>query len=48
MPAAGQRTHGTTFWPLKVSSLQVATPRAESAVYDWLVIDAVMMTACTR
>jgi len=29
----GQRTHGTTFRALKVTS-QVATPGAESAVYD--------------
>ena len=36
---AGQRTHGTTFRALKVTS-RVATPGAESAVYDCLV--------CTR
>jgi len=36
IPAAGQRTHGTTFRALKVSS-QVATQGAESAVYDCLV-----------
>jgi len=36
-PAAGQRTHGTTFRALKVTS-QVATPGAESAVHDCLVI----------
>jgi len=33
---AGQRTHGTTFRAFKVTS-QVATPGAESAVYDSLV-----------
>jgi len=32
----GQRTHGTTFRVLKVTS-QVTMPGAESAVYDWLV-----------
>ena len=31
IPVAGQRTHGTTFQALKVTS-QVATPGAESAV----------------
>ena len=36
IPAAGQRTHGTTFRALKVT-FQVATPGAESAVYDCLV-----------
>jgi len=36
IPVAGQRTHGTTFRVLKVTS-RVATPGAESAVYDWLV-----------
>jgi len=35
IPAAGQRTHGATFRALKVTS-QVATPGAESAVYDCL------------
>ena len=39
IPVAGQRTHGTTFRALKVT-LQVATPGAESAVYDCLVINA--------
>jgi len=34
---AGQRTHGTTFRALRVTS-QVATPKAESAVYDCLVV----------
>jgi len=34
---AGQRTHGTTFRPLKLTS-QVSTPGAESAVYDCLVV----------
>ena len=34
----GQRTHGTTFRSLKVSS-QVATAEAESAVYDSRVTD---------
>ena len=33
---AGQQTQGTTFRALKVT-FQVATPGAESAVYDWLV-----------
>jgi len=36
IPVAGQRTHGTTFRPLKVTS-QVATTGAKSAVYDWLI-----------
>jgi len=39
IPVAGQRTHATTFRALKVT-LQVATPGAESAVYDCLVINA--------
>ena len=34
--ALGSATHGTTFRSLKVTS-QVATPGAESAVYDCLV-----------
>ena len=37
MPVAG-RTHGTTFWALKVT-FQVATPGPESAVHDCLVTD---------
>jgi len=37
IPVAGQRTHGTTFRALKVTS-QVATPGAESTVYDCLVV----------
>jgi len=37
MPVAGQRTHGSTFSALNLTS-QVATPGAESAVYDCLVI----------
>jgi len=37
IPVASQRTHGTTFRALKVAS-QVATPGAESAVYDCLVL----------
>ena len=36
IPAAGQRTHGTTFRALKVTS-QVATQGAECAVYDCFV-----------
>ena len=36
IPVAGQRTHGTTFRALKVTS-HVATPGAESAVYHCLV-----------
>jgi len=36
IPAAGQRTHGTTFRALKVTS-QMATLGAESAVCDCLV-----------
>jgi len=36
IPVAGQRPHGTTFRVLKVTS-PVATPGAESAVYDCLV-----------
>ena len=35
IPVASQRPHGTTFWALKVTS-PVATPGAESAVYDCL------------
>ena len=42
IPVAGQRTHGTTFRALKVTS-QVATPGAESAIYDCTV--AVVNTA---
>ena len=33
IPVAGQRTHGTTLWALKVTS-QVATLGAESAICD--------------
>jgi len=36
IPVAGQRTYGTTFRALEVTS-QVTTPGAESAVYDCLV-----------
>jgi len=36
-PVAGQETHGTTFRTPKVT-FQVATPGAESAVYDCLVV----------
>jgi len=36
IPVACQQTHGTTFRALKVTS-RVATPGAESAVYDCLV-----------
>jgi len=36
IPDAGQRTQGTTFRALKVT-FQMATPGAESAVYDCLV-----------
>ena len=36
LPVAGQRTHGTIFLALKVT-FRVATPGAESAIYDWLV-----------
>ena len=39
IPVAGQRTHETTFRALKVTS-QVATPAAESAVYDCLAVVA--------
>ena len=38
MPVAGQRTQGTTFRELEVTS-QVATPGAESAVCHCLVVD---------
>jgi len=37
IPVAGQRTHGTTFRVLKVTS-QVATTGAESAVCEYLVL----------
>ena len=37
IPVAGQRTHGTAFQVLKVTT-QVAKPGAESAVYDCLVV----------
>ena len=37
IPVAGQRTHETTYRALIVTS-QVATPGAESAVYDCLVL----------
>jgi len=43
IPAAGQRTHETTFRALKVTS-QVATPGAESAVYNCL---AITCRSCT-
>jgi len=39
IPVAGQRTHGTTFSALKVTS-QVATPGTVSAVYDCLIQSA--------
>ena len=46
IPISGQRTHWTTFRALKVTC-QVATPGAESAVYDWLVSAAVVrLQAC--
>jgi len=35
IPVAGQQTHGTTFWTLKITT-QVASPGAESAVYNCL------------
>jgi len=47
IPVAGQRTHGTTFRALKVA-YRVATPGAESAVYDCLVEVAVRIRTCTR
>ena len=34
----GQRTHGSTYRALKVTP-EVAASGAESAVYDWLVVD---------
>ena len=37
IPVAGHRTHGTTFRSRKVTS-QVATPGAESVVYDCVVV----------
>ena len=37
IPVAGQLTHGTTFRSRKVTS-QVATPGAESVVYDCVVV----------
>ena len=37
IPVAGKRTHGTTFRALKVTP-RAATPGAESAVYDCLVV----------
>ena len=42
IPVAGQRTHGTTFRALKVTS-EVATLGAESAVYDCLVLRVVFI-----
>jgi len=45
MPVAGQRTHGTTFRALKVTSL-VATTGAVSAVYDCLVRDVILTCVC--
>ena len=41
IPVAGQRTHGTTFRALTVTS-QAATPGAESAVHDCLVVVVVV------
>jgi len=43
LPVAGQRTHETTFWALKVTS-QVATTGAESVVYDCIV--GIVWCAC--
>ena len=43
IPVADQRTHGTTFRALKVTS-QVASPGAESAVYVCLVL--IQVTYC--
>ena len=45
IPVAGQLTHGTTLWALKVT-VRVATPGAESAVYDYLVLVAVSVHIC--
>jgi len=47
MPAAGQRTHGTSFRALKATS-QVATPGAVSAVYDCLVDSVIVNDAQDR
>ena len=43
IPVAGERTHGSTSRALKVTS-QVATPGAESVVYDCLVMVRVRIT----
>jgi len=49
IPVAGQRTHGTTSRELKVT-FQVATPGAESAVYDCLVylLPFTLISGCLR
>jgi len=46
IPVASQRTHGTTFRALKVSS-QVPTTGAKSAVYDYFVIVDFWYESCT-
>ena len=48
IPVAGQRSHGTTYGALKITS-QMATPGAESAVYDCLVtvlVYSVYLSVC--
>jgi len=45
IPVVGQETHETTFWALKVTFHQVETLGAESAVYDCLVIELLLLTA---
>ena len=48
IPVAGQRTHGTTFPALKVTShSQVTTPGAESVVYDCVVTIEMTRTPLT-
>jgi len=47
IPVAGQRTHGTTFRTVKVTS-QVTTPGAESAVCECLVRSGLDWMSCDR
>jgi len=42
IPVAGQRTHGTNFRALRVTS-QVVKPGGGSAVYDCLVVIAIVV-----
>jgi len=43
IPVAGQRTHGTNFRALRVTSQVVKPGGGESAVYDCLVVIAIVV-----